>query len=104
MRALLLKRQESVAINHIAVHDDAGDAARVPDIRGRIGVQNQNIGAAAGGDLAQFIPAELDRVVVGGGGQSLARLWRGGRGGRGGGQGGARGRASEVPPVRWADQ
>jgi len=70
---LFPERQESVTVHHIAVHDDAGDAAGVPDIRGRIGVHDENIGAASGGDQAQLVPAELDRVVVGGGGQRLAR-------------------------------
>ena len=40
---------------------------------GGIGVEDEDVGAAAGRDLAQLVPAELQRVVVGGGGQSLAR-------------------------------
>src|ERR1039458_1324191 len=66
--------QQSVAVDQIAVHDEAGDAAGVPDVQGGVAVDDEDVGAASGGDLAQLVPAELEAVVVGGGGQGLA--WR----------------------------
>jgi hypothetical protein len=51
----------------------AGDAARVPDVFRGVAVHYEDVGAAAGGNLSQLIPAELERIVVGGRGQRLAR-------------------------------
>ncbi len=38
-----------------------------------IAIHHEDVGAAAGRDLAEFVPAELKRIVVGGRGQRLAR-------------------------------
>lgn len=65
--------QQRIAVQRLAIENDGGDAARVPDVGGGIGVEDENVGAAAGGDKAEFAPSELQRVVVGGGGKGLAR-------------------------------
>src|ERR1700733_14186061 len=41
------------------------DAAENSDGGGRGGVDDDDVGTAAGGDQAQLIPTELERVVVG---------------------------------------
>ena len=64
---------ESLGVDHIAIHDEGGDAAGVPDVLDGVSVDHENVCAAAGSDLAQLVPAELQAVVVGGGGQSFAR-------------------------------
>jgi hypothetical protein len=57
--ASFLAVQQSGAVDYIAIHNQIGDAAGVPDVYGWIAIDYENVGAAAGNDLAQFIPSEL---------------------------------------------
>jgi len=45
----VLQIQQPVAVHHVAVHDESGNAARVPDVLRGIGIDDENVGAAAGG-------------------------------------------------------
>lgn len=64
---------ESADVDQIAIHDEGGDAAGVPDVLGGIAVDDKDVCAAAGSDLTQLTPTKLEAVVVGGGSQRLAR-------------------------------
>ena len=51
--------QERIAIDDVAIYDEAGDPAGIPDALCGVAVDDEDVGAAAGGDLAQLIPAKL---------------------------------------------
>jgi hypothetical protein len=50
----VLQIQQPVAVHHVAVHDESGNAARVPDVLRGIGIDDENAGAAAGGNISGF--------------------------------------------------
>ena len=52
--------QQRIPVDHVAIDNQPGDVARVPDIHGWITVDDKNIGASAGRNLAQFIPSLLE--------------------------------------------
>jgi hypothetical protein len=56
----LSKVKKRTAVERLAVKDDGGDAAHIPDILGGIGIEDEDIGAAAGRDESKLIPAELE--------------------------------------------
>jgi len=57
--ASFLAVQQRRAVHHIAIHNQIRDAADVPDVLRWIAIDHEDIGAAAGGDLAQLIPSKL---------------------------------------------
>ena len=46
---LSLQVQKGTTVEGFAIEDDGGDAARVPDVGGGICIDDENVGAAAGG-------------------------------------------------------
>lgn len=52
--------EQRVAIDDIAFEEHRGNATRIPDVRSRIGVKDEDIGAATRSDLAKFVPPELN--------------------------------------------
>jgi len=70
---LLAEVEEGGAVEGLAVKNDGGDAAGVPDVSGGVGIEDEDVGAATGCDEAKLVPAELERVVVGGSGEGFAR-------------------------------
>jgi len=73
---LFRELQKRYAINNVAVEDERGDASRVPDVDRRIGIENEDIGATAGRDLPEFVPAKLQGIIVGCRGKGFARRVR----------------------------
>jgi ligand-binding SRPBCC domain-containing protein len=51
--------RRAIAVQHVSIDNQAGDAARVPDVLRGIAVEDENIGAASGGNLPQLVPVEL---------------------------------------------
>src|SRR5438270_13540637 len=70
---LFFEIQKRIAVQHIAVDNERRDAAHIPRADRWVGIHYKDVCATAGRDKPQLIPVELQRVVVGGSRQRLAR-------------------------------